>query len=129
MLSKLIRTSALTLVMLVVFAQAQQFAWSTARIENATTSRLDDVVILVEDMARRIGSLPPHRARFVRLPKRGDATLKVLFVGGGQQREGCSEYVEGQMYHVRIRVSDPFVVTCTTELGLSMKRLMLLEML
>lgn len=109
-------------------AQVQHVLWSTARIENATTTRLDHVTILVDDASLTIGSIPPRRARFVRLPKRGDAAFRVRFAAHETLHEGCSEYVEGEMYHVRVTVSGPFAIVCTTELGLVTKRPMLLEM-
>jgi hypothetical protein len=119
---------AALLVAVVVGFQLQHLAWSTARVQNDSALTLLDVRLRVDDATVVIGELAPGQARFVRLPDRGDASLSVEFVSPGRRHAGCREYVEGDMYHVRITVSAALDVACRTELGLLTRRLMLLEL-
>jgi hypothetical protein len=109
-------------------AQLQHLAWSTARVENASTHPVKGVTLVVDDARVGLGGLSPGRSRFVVLPDRGDASLSVELSALGTVRTGCSEYVQGDMYHVRIRISDAVRISCSTELGIFTTRLMLFEM-
>jgi hypothetical protein len=71
----------------------------------------------VGDLVVPVGDLAPGQSRFLWLPRTGNATFFVEFATGGQQRKGCSEYVEGEMYHVRATVSAALAVSCSAELG------------
>ncbi len=120
---------ALLVVPAVIGFQLQHLAWSTARVKNESPHLLSEVLVRVDDATVRIGDIAPGRSRFVRLPKRGDATLSVEFSSVGHKRKGCAEYVEGEMYHVRVTVSSALAVSCSTELGVFTHRLMLFELL
>ncbi len=109
--------------------QYQHMWWSTARIENMADEQLNNVRVSIDDTIVPVGSIGAKGTRFIRLPKKGDATLTIAFTVEGIPYEGCREYVESEMYHVRVSISPTFSIQCSTELGLSTHRLMLLEML
>jgi hypothetical protein len=119
---------AALLVAVVVGFQLQHLVWSTARVQNDSALVLSEVRLRVDDATVIIGELAPGQARFVRLPDRGDASLSVEFVSPGRRHAGCREYVEGDMYHVRITIGSTLDVACRTELGVLTSRLMLLEL-
>ena len=108
-------------------AQLQHLAWSTARIQNDSPHVLSDVRVHVDDATVAVGELRPGRARVVRLPDRGDASFSVVFAARDRLHKHCKEYVEGDMYHVRVTVSPSLAVSCRVELGPLTSRLMLLE--
>ena len=118
---------AVLLVLIAAGAQLQHLAWSTARVQNASAHVLSDVRLHVDDATVVIGELRPGRARLVRLPDRGDATFSMEFVAIDRVYRHCREYVEGDMYHVRVTVSPTLGVSCAVELGVLTNRLMLLE--
>jgi hypothetical protein len=98
-------------VVLVVAAQLQHLAWSTARVQNDSPHVLSDVRLHVDDASVAVGELRQGRARLVRLPGRGDATFPVVFAARDRVYKHCQEYVEGEMYHVRVTVSPSLAVT------------------
>ena len=110
-------------------AQYQHVLWSTARIDNMAEEQLSDVRVLIDETVVPVGSIGAKGTRFITLPKKGDATLTIAFTVEGTPHEGCREYVESEMYHVRVSISPTFDIQCSTELGLSTRRLMILEML
>ena len=123
-----IRLGLLVVVAMIGF-QLQHLAWSTARMKNESPHLLSEVLIRVDDATVRIGEVLPGQSRFVRLPKRGDATFSVEFSALGNRHKGCAEYVEGEMYHVRVSVDSALAVSCSTELGVFTHRIMLFELL
>ncbi len=114
-------------VVAAIAAQLQHLAWSTARVQNDSADLLTDVRLYVKDSVVTVGILRPGGARVVRLPDRGDATLSVEFAARDGVYRGCKEYVEGDMYHVRVAVSPALAVSCRAELGVLTSRVMLLE--
>ncbi len=110
-------------------AQLQHLFWSTARVENQSHIPIEQAVVVVEGERIPLGVLGPGEARFLRLPKRGDATLTIELTLDGKEHHFCSEYVEGDMYHVRVYVTDGPDASCETSLGIFHTRVMLLEML
>jgi hypothetical protein len=109
--------------------QLQHLAWSTARIENDSVHRLSGVIVRVDGATVPIGVIPAGGSRFIRLPKRGEASLSVEFSALGEKHQGCAEYVEGEMYHVRLGISPELEVSCIAELGVLTSRIMLFELL
>jgi hypothetical protein len=75
-----------------------------------------------------VGDIYPGRSKFLWLPRGGEATFSVEFSTAGQKHKDCSEYVEGEMYHVRATVSAALAVSCSTELGV-FSRMMIFELL
>ena len=110
-----------------IAAQLQHLAWSTARVKNDSPDLLTDVRLYVNTATVNVGILRPGGVRLVRLPDRGDATLSVEFAARDNVYRGCREYVEGDMYHVRVSVSPALAVSCRAELGVLTGRVMLLE--
>jgi hypothetical protein len=125
---KVLIVIAAALLAVTAVAQLQHLAWSTARVENASPHHLRAVTILVDDARVRLEDVSPGESRFVLLPDRGDAGLSIEVSTLAASYRGCSEYVGGDMYHVRVRVSGSGEVSCSTELGIFNTRLMLLEM-
>jgi hypothetical protein len=117
-------------LLLVVFAvalQLQHLVCSTARLKNESSQLLSDVLVRVGDAVVPVGDLSPGRSKFVWLPRGGEATFSVEFSSAGQKHRDCSEYVEGEMYHVRATVSSALTLSCSAELGL-FSRIMVLEL-
>jgi len=123
-------SAGIVLLMLVAAAgfQLQHLAWSTARVKNQSPYLLSEVLVRVDDAIVRIGEISPGRSRFVRLPARGDATLSIEFSSAGHKYKGCTVYVQGDMYHVRVSVPSDLAVSCRPELGV-FTRIMLFELL
>ena len=118
-------------VVLVSFAvafQLQHLACSTARLKNESSHALSEVSLRVGELIVPVGDISPGGSRFVWLPKRGESTLSVEFSSGGRKYKDCSEYVEGEMYHVRANVSSALALSCRTEIGV-FSRIMILELL
>ncbi len=121
--------AVLVLVLLPAGLQFQNLFWSTARVENHSGRPLSAVELLVDDAQVGLGDMAPNAARFVRLPKRGDATFRVRFSVGTASFTQCSEYVEDQMYHVRVMIESNLMADCRAEMPLFFERNMLSEML
>jgi hypothetical protein len=126
--ARLIVAVGLILVAVATTFQLQHLVWSTARLENKSPYLLSDVRVRLDDAMVPDSDISPGRSRFVRLPKRGEATFSVEFSSAGEQHQDCVEYVEGEMYHVRATVSSTLAVSCTAEPGI-FGRIMLLELL
>jgi hypothetical protein len=114
--------------LLLAGAELQNLFWSTARVENLSGRPLERVAVLVDDAVRELGALPPGHARFVVLPRRGDATFRLRFTAGGGEFLQCGESVDGGMYHVRVTVQPSLLADCRAELG-PLRRSMVKEML
>jgi hypothetical protein len=120
-------SSGLVLLAIVAF-QLQHLLWSTARLTNDSAYLLSHVLLRVDDATVPVGDIAPGRSRFVRLPQRGDATLSVEFSSNGRSHRACSEYVEGEMYHVRVTISPSLAVACRAQLGVFTNTFMLFEL-
>ena len=119
------------LLLLVTFAVAFQFqhlVFSTARLKNDSASPLLDVLVHLGNRTALVGEISPDDSKFLWLPAGGESSFSIEFTANGQSYSGCSEYVEGRMYHVRATVSATFTFSCSPELGL-FSRLMILELL
>ncbi|HEY3326413.1 MAG TPA: hypothetical protein VGK14_04515 [Novimethylophilus sp.] len=108
---------AVMLVLALALAQFQHLIWSTATIANDSGKDLEPVEIVVDDAVVNVGRIGAGQSRFVILPDRGDATLSIRFRVADRQYKGCGEYVEGSMYHVRVKIDQPLNVHCTPRLG------------
>ena len=111
----------------VVAFQFQHLFFSTARVKNDSAHLLLDVFIHVGNRVVPVDDISPGRSRFLWLRSGGESSFSVEFAANGQRHKDCSEYVEGKMYHVRATVSDALTISCSTELGL-FSRLMILEL-
>jgi len=97
---------ALGLFILCLFApNVLWLTHSTARITNAGTAPLKAVTVYVDDTARLVGTLAPGESDFIFLPKKGDATYRVLYLSESGIRSACNEYVEESMYHIETRLA------------------------
>lgn len=103
-------------VLLPAGVQFQNVFWSTARVENRSGRPLQAVELLVGDAHVLLGNLESGKARFVRLPDRGDATLRVRFGAGHARFTQCAEYLEGEMYHVRVVIEPSLMADCKASL-------------
>lgn len=108
--------------------QLQNLIWSTARLSNDSTQPISEVRILIDDTIVPIGNLSVAESRLLRLPNRGDATFIIQFKAHGREYTGCNDYVEGEMYHVRVSISPAFEISCSVELA-PLHRLMILELM
>ena len=118
----------LLLVASAVAFQLQHLVYSTARLKNESAHLLSGVLVRVGDRVVPVGDVSPGGSRFLWLPGGGEATFSVEFSAVGQKHKDCSEYVEGEMYHVRATVSATLALSCNTELGV-FSRIMILELL
>lgn len=118
----------LPVVAFAVAFQLQHLVCSTARLKNESSHLLSDVLVRVGDAVVPVGDISPGRSKFVWLPRGGEATFSVEFSSVGRKHKDCSEYVEGEMYHVRATVSSALGLSCRTELGV-FSRIMVLELL
>ena len=82
---------------------------STARVENRAAQAAAPVVMLACGKETSLGSIAPGASRFVVLPKCGDDTLEIRV---GAQPARCRTYIEGEMYHVRARLTSSTTADC-----------------
>lgn len=87
---------------------------STARIENRTDLTLESFQVQGGSTFTPPADLAPRSRRFLLLPVQGEATFSVRFRIAGAEYDGCREYVEGQMYHVRVNVEPGPAISCDT---------------
>ena len=118
----------LLLLAIVFIPQLQHLAWSTVRVTNKADTPLQVVAVKVDNARLDIGPLTDGQSRFIRLPNQGDASLVVLASSGEREIRGCGEYVEGDMYHCIVEISDGPRIVCDCELGVLTSRPMLIEM-
>jgi len=92
--------------------------FSTARIANGETVSIHSVIVHVDEEKTELGDLAPGERRFIVLPKSGDATFTVTYKKGAESEAVCSEYVEGDMYHVEVRLKGTAASQCSVSLPL-----------
>ncbi len=92
--------------------------FSTARIVNGETESIHSVIVHVNEKETELGDLAPGEHRFIFLPKSGDATFTVTYRKGAESELVCSDYVEGEMYHVEVRLQGTNTSRCSVSLPL-----------
>jgi len=98
-------------------------ARSTAVVRNDSAQTADSLRINVGSEVLDLGTVPAGASRFRLLPAGGEATLAVVYRIAGVEHQACSEYVEGDMYHVRVAIEPDLEVRCDVELPLFSKLL------
>ena len=98
-------------------------ARSTTVVRNESAQTAENVRINVGSEVLEVGAVPAGATRFRFLPAAGDATLDVVYRIAGVERQACSEYVEGDMYHVRVDIEPGLEVRCDVDLPLFSKLL------
>lgn len=83
---------------------------STVRIENQASSPVENIVVVSCDRPKSLGRLSAGESRFEVFQKCGDDTLEIRT---GEHPTNCRFYVEGDMFHVQVRVISPTTADCS----------------
>lgn len=79
---------------------------STVRVVHTGDAPVPGVVITVDDRRLEFLDLQAGERRFALLPESGDATLLVRLGADTDAPPACQDYVQGDMFHVEVTVSE-----------------------
>jgi hypothetical protein len=124
----------LAVVVMLVLGIAPNGLWlsrSSTIAHNVGAQTLTLRLGLVDEATDRVidlGELAPGAYRFMWIDPVGEATLVVEVQDGGTWQRHCADYVEDGMFRVEITARSPEDMTCSTDLPL-LDRLLLIDLL